>query len=70
MWDHCISYRQMGKFESFARMKRRIKQTQMKDEYMIYAVYCFSRYPEIYDKKMIECPKMSRMVATITYVLD
>ena len=57
MRHHLISCLQMGKFESFSRMKRRIKQTQMKDEYLIYAVYCFCRYPDIYDKKMIECPK-------------
>ena len=60
-----ISCLQMGKFESFSRMKRRIKQTQMKDEYMIYAVYCFCRYPDIYDKKM---PNVNN--GTITHVLD
>ena len=38
MRHHCL---QMGKFELFSRMKRRIKQTQVKDEYLIYAVYCF-----------------------------
>ena len=29
----------------------------MKNECMTYAVYCFCRYPDIYDTKMIECPK-------------
>ena len=56
MRNHLVSCLDIGKFQSFSRMKRRIKRAQMKNEYIIYAVYCFCRYPDIYDENMIECP--------------
>lgn len=57
MRHHLVSCFERGNFESFPRMKCGIKRARTKNECMTYAVYCFCRYPDIYDAKMIECPK-------------
>ena len=57
MRHHLVSCFEKKNFESFPRMKRRNKGARMKNECMTYAVYGFYQYPDIYDAKMIECPK-------------
>jgi len=57
MRDHLLTCLELRRFELFPRKKCQLKNKLARDESKVFStrLYCFCRYPETYDKQMVEC---------------
>lgn len=55
MRDHLLTCLEKRKFDLFPKKRHRSKKITVSCLVTTYNIHCFCRYPETYDKKMVEC---------------